>query len=84
MNLSGSTVQVGFPEPFSCSLRSFCGHSDRPHAEHPFPSPWHLDASGRMPYALLMASSPTKTHRIEIGITEEERDLRAGRRSRQR
>jgi uncharacterized protein (DUF1778 family) len=28
-----------------------------------------------MPYALLMASNPTKTHRIEIGMTEEERDL---------
>jgi len=28
-----------------------------------------------MPYTLLMASSPTKTRRIEIRITEEERDL---------
>lgn len=27
-----------------------------------------------MPYALLTTSNPTKTHRIEIGITEEERD----------
>ena len=35
----------------------------------------HLDLSGRMPYTLLMASSPTKTRRIEIRITEEERDL---------
>jgi uncharacterized protein (DUF1778 family) len=34
-----------------------------------------LDLSGRMPYTLLMASSPTKTRRIEIRITEEERDL---------
>jgi uncharacterized protein (DUF1778 family) len=36
----------------------------------------HQDMSGRMPYTLLMASSPTtKTRRIEIRITEEERDL---------
>jgi uncharacterized protein (DUF1778 family) len=28
-----------------------------------------------MPYTLLMASSPTKTRRIEIRITEEERNL---------
>ncbi len=31
--------------------------------------------SGRMPYTLLMASTTTKTRRIEIRITEEERDL---------
>jgi uncharacterized protein (DUF1778 family) len=35
----------------------------------------HLDLSGRVPYTLLMASSSTKTRRIEIRITEEERDL---------
>ena len=37
--------------------------------------PTGSDMSGRMPYTLLMASSPTKTRRIEIRITEEERDL---------
>lgn len=31
--------------------------------------------SGRIPYTLLMASTTTKTRRIEIRITEEERDL---------
>jgi uncharacterized protein (DUF1778 family) len=35
-----------------------------------------LDLSGRMPYTLPMASSvTTKTRRIEIRITEEERNL---------
>lgn len=31
--------------------------------------------SGRMSYTLFMASSPTKTRRIEIRITEEERNI---------
>jgi uncharacterized protein (DUF1778 family) len=34
-----------------------------------------LDVSGRMPYALLMASISIKTSRLEIEITEEERGL---------
>lgn len=35
----------------------------------------YVDLSGPMPYTLRMASSPTKTRRIEIRITEEERDI---------
>jgi uncharacterized protein (DUF1778 family) len=57
---------------------------DRPgvcHIEQAYARPvrWNHcapDLSGRMPYTLRMASSPaTKTRRIEIRITEEERNL---------
>lgn len=30
MNLSGSTVQVGFPKPYSAVLRPVCGHASPP------------------------------------------------------
>jgi uncharacterized protein (DUF1778 family) len=37
--------------------------------------PREHEVSGRMPYTLRMASNATKTRRIEIRITEEERNL---------